>query len=381
MTNSLKIALVANTTWNIYNFRLNIIRKFISEGHTVIVFSPIDEYIHYKKEFPEVQHISIKALDRDGTNPIKDVSLIFELSKLYRRHKPDLILHYTIKPNIYGAMAAKIVGIPSVGIVTGLGYSFLHKGLVSSISKLLYKTSLRFHQKVIFENQDDRTLFIHKKITTSEQSVSVKGCGVNVNHYTPQDYPDSSKTVFSFLGRLLYDKGIQEFAEAAELVKQQHQDVEFWLIGDIDDENPASVKKEDILSWVKQGIVLYHGSTTDVRSFIAGSSCIVLPSYREAIARSLTEAMSMERPVIATNVAGCREAIFEGENGYLVKAKSVESLSQAMLRFIKLSSSDRKIMGQKGRNMVLEEFDERLIADDIYGICKEIVAGTNDSVA
>lgn len=373
MTKPLKIALVANTTWNIYNFRLNIIRKFIAEGHSVIVFSPIDEYIHYKKEFPDVQHVSIRALDRDGTNPIKDVSLIFELLKLYRTYNPDLILHYTIKPNIYGAIAARLATIPSVGIVTGLGYSFLHKGIVSSISKLLYQITLRFHKKVIFENQDDRTLFINKKITKADKSISVKGCGVDVDHYTPQANPDQQKTVFSFLGRLLYDKGIQEFAEAAEIVKQEYPAVEFWLIGDIDDENPASVKKEDILSWVKQGIVLYHGSTTDVRSFIARSSCVVLPSYREAIARSLTEAMSMERPVIATNVAGCREAIIDGENGYLVEPRDPKSLAKAMLSFIQMSESERGRMGEKGRKMVLQEFDERLIADEIYEICKEIV--------
>lgn len=373
MANSKTIALVANTTWNIYNFRLNVIRKFIAEGHSVIVMSPIDEYIHYKKEFPNVQHVSIKSLVRDGTNPIRDLSLILELLKLYKKHKPDLIIHYTIKPNIYGAIASRLACIPSVGIVTGLGYSFLHKGMVSSISKLLYQMTLRFHKRVIFENQDDRMLFIEEGISKEKQSISVKGCGVNVDHYAPIPNTDSSKTVFTFLGRLLYDKGIQEFVKAAELVKSKHQDIEFWLIGDIDDKNPASVKKEDILTWVKQGIILYHGSTTDVRSYISLSSCIVLPSYREAIARSLTEAMSMERPVIATDVAGCREAITDGLNGYLVPAKNAKSLSQAFITFINMTDKERIEMGKHGRKKVLREFDDRLIADDIYLICNEIL--------
>lgn len=367
------IALVANTTWNIYNFRLNVIRKFIAEGYSVIVFSPIDEFIHYKKEFSNVQHVSINSLDRDGTNPLKDLALVLELKRLYQKYQPDLILHYTIKPNIYGAVAARLVRIPSVGIVTGLGYSFLHKGLISSISRWLYQISLRYHKKVIFENQDDRMLFIEQGITKEENSISIKGCGVNTKHYIPLSSEKSRKTIFSFLGRLLYDKGIQEFAEAAEIVKRDYDDVEFWLVGDIDDQNPASVKKEDILAWVKQGIVLYHGSTTDVRTFISESSCIVLPSYREAIARSLTEAMAMERPVIATDVAGCREAIKEGCNGYLVKVKDANSLAEAFVSFIHLTHDERAEMGKNGRQMVLEEFDDRLIAKDIYNICRDIL--------
>jgi len=379
LAKSKTIALVANTTWNIYNFRLNVIRKFIAEGHSVIILSPVDEFIHYKKEFPNVQHVAIKTLDRDGTNPIHDISLILELLRLYKSYKPDLIIHYTIKPNIYGAIAAKIARIPSVGIVTGLGYSFLHKGMISSISKMLYQMTLRFHKKVIFENQDDRMLFIEKGITKEERSISVKGCGVNIDHYTPIPNKNTNKTVFSFLGRLLYDKGIREFVTAAELVKKEYNDIEFWLIGDIDDENPASVKKEDILKWVKRDIILYQGSTTDVRSFIAESSCIVLPSYREAIARSLTEAMSMERPVIATNVAGCREAINHEVNGFLVPARNAKSLSEAFIRFINMTESERIEMGKRGREMVLRQFDERLIANEIYLICAEILVEVDEN--
>lgn len=374
MSKQKTIALVANTTWNIYNFRLNVIRKFIAEGYTIVVLSPIDEFIHYKKEFPEVKHIPIECLDRDGTNPVRDLSLIFELIKKYKAVKPDLIIHYTIKPNIYGALAAKFCRIPSIAVVTGLGYSFLHAGFVKRMTHWLYKKTLCLHKKVIFENKDDRSLFIDLGLSTDEKSISIKGCGVNANHYISNTPLRDDQTIFTYIGRLLYDKGIREFVGAAEIIKASHPEVNFWLIGDIDDENPASIKKDDILKWVRQGTVIYHGSTSDVREFIEQSSCIVLPSYREAIARSLTEAMSMNKPVIATDVAGCREAVDHNINGYLVPVQNNEALAEAMLKFIKLPYEDKTKMGLNGREKVLSEFDDRLIAENIYSICIDLLS-------
>ena len=368
------IALVANTTWNIYNFRLNVIRKFTAEGYTIIVLSPVDEFIHYKKEFPEVTHIPIERLDRDGTNPIRDLSLVMEFIKKYKAVEPDIIIHYTIKPNIYGALAAKFCKIPSIAVVTGLGYSFLHAGFVKRMTHWLYKMTLRLHDKVIFESQDDRSLFIDLGLSTKEKSISIKGCGVNVNHYISKVPLRTDKTIFTYVGRLLYDKGIREFVGAAEIIKASHPDISFWLIGDIDDENPASIKKDDLLKWVKQGTVIYHGSTSDVREFIEQSSCIVLPSYREAIARSLTEAMSMKKAVIATNVAGCREAVDHNINGYLVPVRNKEALAAAMLKFIDLAYEDKTKMGLKGREKVLAEFDDRLIAENIYNLCNDMLS-------
>ena len=350
------------------------IRKFIAEGYTIIVLSPIDEFIHYKKEFPRVKHIPIECLDRDGTNPMRDLTLIFELIKKYKEVKPDLIIHYTIKPNIYGAVAAKFCKIPSIAVVTGLGYSFLHAGFVKRMTHWLYKRTLRLHKKVIFENKDDRSLFIDLGLSTAENSISIKGCGVNINHYISNSPLRKDQTIFTYIGRLLYDKGIREFVGAAEIIKASNPEVNFWLIGDIDDENPASIKKDDILNWVRQGTVVYHGSTSDVREFIDQSSCIVLPSYREAIARSLTEAMSMKKPVIATDVAGCKEAVDHNISGYLVPVQNKEALAKAMLKFIELPYDDKTKMGLKGREKVLAEFDDRLIAENIFVLCVDLLS-------
>ncbi len=364
-----RIAIVANTTWNIYNFRLNVIRKFLDEGYEVIVFSPIDKYIEYQTNFPEVTHVAINHLNRDGTNPIQDIRLTMELLHYYKQYRPDITIHYTIKPNIYGAIASKIRGIPSVGIITGLGYSFLHQGFIRQLTKRLYKLACGYHQQVIFENLEDRELFIQKGLVSADKSISIKGCGVDTAHFRPMPNGEfQEKTIFSFVGRLLYDKGIKEFVEAASSVKVIHPNAEFWIIGDIDDKNPAAVKKDDLIKWVNSDSVIYKGYAADVREYIRHSDCIVLPSYREAIARSLTEAMAMEKPIITTDTAGCREAVEEGLNGYLVPVKDSAALHQAMVKFIRNGTAEQLVMGQYGRQKVLLEFDDQKIAQDIFDI-------------
>ncbi|MGB4959693.1 MAG: glycosyltransferase family 4 protein, partial [Saprospiraceae bacterium] len=336
------IALVANSTWNIYNFRLNLIDKFIAEGMEVVIIAPVDEYITYKEKYPMVRHYGLRMLDRDGLNPIKDMLLVFELVRRYRKVKPDIILHFTNKPNIYGAIASKLAGIKSIAVVTGLGYAFIHKGFVRMMMTWLYKLTASQHSKFIFENIEDRDLFAQLNIVSKNRSVSVKGCGVNTTWFCP--FPNGKvreKTVFTFIGRLLYDKGIREFVEAAKIIKSKRNDVDFWIVGELDAENPATVDKEDLIQWVENDIVLYHGFLKDVRPVISESDCIVLPSYREAIPRSITEAMAMSKPVITSETAGCREAVDVGSNGYLVKIKDPESIVKAMESFLDIPYEGR----------------------------------------
>jgi len=368
-TRKQKIALVANTTWNIYNFRLNVIKQLTEQGFEIYVIAPVDKYIHYKQQFPDLKHVAMKRLRRDSLNPLKDMRLTMELIKLYRRIKPDIVLHYTVKPNIYGGIAAKVCGIPSIAVVTGLGYAFIHNGYVKKVTKLLYQMTSRFHRKIIFENIDDRLLFVKERLIKKENGISIKGCGVNSTYFSP--YPNGvikDKTTFTFIGRLLYDKGVREFVEAAKIMKEEHDDTIFWLVGEIDDKNPAAVRKDDLMNWVKEKIVVYHGATDDVRKFIAASDCIVLPSYREAIARSITEGMSMEKPVITTDTPGCREAVDDGINGFLVPVKNAVALADTMKEFRLLNADQRHDMGEHGRKKVLSEFDDKLIASQITEI-------------
>lgn len=365
------IALVANSTWNIYNFRLNLIDKFLAEGMDVVVIAPVDEYITYKEKYPTVRHYGLRLLDRDSTNPFKDVFLLLELIRRYKKIKPDIILHFTNKPNIYGGIAARITGIKSIAVVTGLGYAFINKGFVRAVMTYLYKYTAAFHSKFIFENIEDRELFDQLGIVSGTKAISVKGCGVNTTWYHP--YPNGQikeKTIFTFIGRLLYDKGIREFVEAARQIKSIRQDVEFWVVGELDAENPATIDKDDLVRWVDEDVVYYHGFIKDVRNIIAASDCIVLPSYREAIPRTITEGMSMAKPVITTDTAGCREAVDDSVNGYLVPVKSIIELKNTFIKFLYLSKDKKAQMGALGREKAVNEFDDQKIAEEIYGICK-----------
>ncbi|MEP6794293.1 MAG: glycosyltransferase family 4 protein [Saprospiraceae bacterium] len=366
-----RIIIVANTTWNIYNFRLNIIRKLIREGHEVIVMAPVDKFIFYTETLPQVQHIPIRHLHRDSVNPFQDIRLFFEFVKLYKHYKPDLVLHYTVKPNIFGGFAARLLGIPSVAVVTGLGYSLIHEGWINRITRLLYKFSLPYHRKVIFENIDDKKLFEDEGLTSADRSMSIKGCGVDTTAFSPNgDGRKEGMIIFTFIGRLLYDKGVKEFIEAAQIIKSNDH-IRFWLVGEIDKENPSSISNEDLMKWIRDPKIHYHGATDNIRKFIEKSDCIILPSYREGMPRVIMEAMAMERPVITTNTAGCRETVDDNINGYLVPVKNSEALANAMNKFIQLDTDTRMQMGRAGRIKVLNEFDDTIIADQLYTALKE----------
>lgn len=363
------IAIVANSTWNIYNFRLNIIRKLLDEGFHVSVIAPLDEYIAYKEEFPGLTHIPLRYLERDNVNPFKDLKLLFELRRIYKELKPDTVLHYTHKPNIYGAVAARLNNIKSIAVITGLGYAFIHKGFLNRFTKMLYSYVGKWHSKMIFENSDDMEFFVEQKIIQREKAYSVKGCGVDTAIYLP--YPNGqqkSKFVFSFIGRLLYDKGIREFVELAERIHAIKDNVEFWVIGELDKENPSMIKEDQLVEWIHKGTIIYHGFLNDVRPMIAKSDCIVLPSYREGMPRTILEAMSMAKPVITSKTAGCRETVEEGRNGFLVDVGDVDQLYQAAMSTMELNYQQRKEMGELGRLKAIKTFNSEKIAQALFDI-------------
>lgn len=369
-----RIAIVANTTWNIYNFRLNILEILLKNNFEIFVIAPVDKYIFYKEQFPEVVHVPIRNLDRDSTNPIKDLKLFWELVKIYRSVRPDIVLHYTVKPNIYGGFAAGYLKIPSLAVVTGLGYAFIHNGFIKKVTKILYRLSSKFHEEVVFENSDDRDLFLEQKLILGNKGISVKGCGVDTHFFSPSKHKNKSgKLIFSFIGRLLYDKGVVEFVEAAKTIKSRYPDTEFWLIGEIDYSNPAMVKEEDLVSWIKNRTVVYHGFKENIKKYISQSDCIVLPSYREGLPKIILECMSMEKVVIATDTAGCREAIENKKNGLLVPVKDSGYLSDAIEKLINMPEENRIAMGIAGREKAIREFDDKLIAGDVYRIITDIL--------
>ncbi len=368
-TPSKNIGIVANTTWNIYNFRLNVIHKLLESGYNVYVLAPVDEYIEYKEKFPTVRHIALRTLTRDAKHPFRDLIFIEELRRKTNYLKLDLLLCYTHKPNIYGALAARLNNIPSIAVVTGLGYPFLSQGWIKFIVKSLYRITSRFHSSFIFENEDDKTLFVDAGIISESKGVSIKGCGVDIDHFSPDgSFPKNGLTHFTFIGRLLYDKGIKEFVQAAAAIKNKGGKAKFVIVGEIDKDNPSSINPDELAQWMDEDIVDYKGYVKDVRGIISSSDCIVLPSYREAIARSLTESMAMGKPVIATETAGCREAIDDGQNGFLVPVKDAVSLEEAMTKIMIMDEDSLKSMGLLGRKKTEKEFDQRIIADQIVKI-------------
>lgn len=374
MVHKQRIALVANTTWNISNFRKNILKALHEAGFEILVIAPVDEYIDYLTDFPYVKHISVKHLSRKGINPLQDLLLTLELIRLYKKQKVDLTLHYTIKPNLYGSFAARYLGTANISVITGLGYTFIHNGLINRLSTFLYRIALVSNSKVIFENHDDRILFLNNKLVAAAQALSVKGCGVDITHFQPIPKSSYQNTlVFIFVGRLLYDKGITEFVAVAKKIRMLYPTVQFWILGEIDTQNPAAIKETELQEWIAQQHVDYKGFVKDVRPYLAESDCIVLPSYREAIPRAIQEGMAMGKPAISTDVPGCREAIEHGKNGYLVPVQNIDTLFEYVKKMIEMPVAQRIAMGEYGRQKTLNEFDDRLIADQIVAVIQEVL--------
>jgi len=368
-----KVLIVANVTWNIYNFRLNLLESLIEAGLEIHLAAVEDNHAYFLKNYPEVNFVPLKRLQRTSKNPFRDLLFLQELNKVYKTIQPDWAIHYTIKPNIYGGMIARWRKIPHFSVVTGLGYSFIHNGWLESLTEILYKIGLKRSSKVIFENNDDKELFIEKGIIKPAEGSSVQGCGVNTNHFQLNSQKKEGKGVFvfSYMGRLLYDKGLSESMAAFLSLRKRYPNIEFWIIGKRDLENPACISEKDFSAWIEQEGVFYKGYREDVRPFIEKSDCVVYPSYREGMPRLVLEAMSMETPVITTDVAGCRETIIDGEHGFLVPAKDCNALEEKMEVMLHLDHIDRLHMGQKARQRAIEVFKDTKIARDLMALFRD----------
>ncbi len=357
------IALVTNSTWTVYNFCLHFIKRFRLAGYRVTVIAPVDEYIEYLQDSYFVKHIPLRYLHPHGTNPFYDALLVRELYGIYRKEKPDLVLHFGIKPNIYGSLAARWGGIPAVSTVMGLGYTFLHPRIFKRIVWPLYRLAFRQNKSVVFLNAADKELFVAEGLVNASKAVLIPGTGVNTNYFRPLPTPSSEEFIFIYIGRLLYDKGIVEYVQAAQQLKALSPNINCWVVGDFSYANQAAVSKEELLRWVAEKSIRYFGAARDVRPFLRRAHALVLPSYREGLSRVITEAMAMGKPVVTTRVPGCEDAVEDGVNGYLAEARDAESLAEAMYRMYLLSKEERREMGMRNREKVLAQFDEKIISE------------------
>jgi glycosyltransferase involved in cell wall biosynthesis len=304
----------------------------------------------------DVERITV-SIDRSGADPIADLRLLAAYRDLLRELRPSAYLSFTIKPNIYGARAAARWGIPAFPNVSGLGTAFIGGGPMQRIVTPLYRWGFKQAPVVFFQNAEDRDLFAERRIVRKDRTCVLPGSGVDLARFRPIPAKDGPP-VFLFIGRLLRDKGVMEFAEAASLIRRQMPEARFQLLGPIDEGNRTAISRRQLWQWVEANLLEYLGETDDVRPFVADASAIVLPSYREGLPRSLLEAAAMARPLIAADVPGCRGVVEDGRNGYLCAVCDPASLADAMLRLANLPADDRDAMGRAARRKVEQQFGE-----------------------
>jgi glycosyltransferase involved in cell wall biosynthesis len=348
---------------------MSFINALVEAGHEVHTIAPHDHYTHYLLEAGCTHH-NVK-MDSRGANPIKDAALIVELGLIYFKVKPDAILHFTVKPNVYGTLAASLLGIPVINNVCGLGTVFLKDGIVSLIAKSLYKISFRFPKKVFFQNPDDKELFINKKFVLPAIADQLPGSGINISSFIPEPVKNK-KFTFLLVSRLIYDKGIVEYIEAIKILRQQGIDAQFQLLGAKDPKHKRGLPTELIDSWIKEGLVKHLGKTDNVRPYISQADCVVLPSYREGSPRSLMEAACMAKPLIATNVPGCRQIVDDGRNGLLCNVQDAKDLAEKMLLMYQIPESIRLQMGEIGREKMEKEFSDSVVIEKYLDALQEL---------
>jgi glycosyltransferase involved in cell wall biosynthesis len=371
-SNKKTIAICSNTSWFLYNFRMGLMKSLYQEGYNIVLIAPEDDYSNRLKEFG-YRYYNIE-IDNKGTNPINDIKLSYNFYKLFKYIKPDIILIFTIKPNIYGSIVSKMLNIPTINVVTGLGTVFLNKNISSKIAKLLYKVAFSKNH-IIFENSDDASEFLKRRLIKKRQVVIVSGSGIDTDYFKPSSNRfknNSDDLVFLLIARLIKDKGIIEYIEAIKSIRDKYPNVKFKILGSYYFGNPSSISKEEVESWVEEGLIEYLGYTDNVLEEIEKADCIVLPSYREGLSRVLLEAGSMAKPIITTNVPGCKNVVEDGENGYLVPPKDSKSLALAIEKIISLSPQERRQMGLSGRLIVMKEFDEKIVIKEYLNLINRV---------
>ncbi len=358
----LRIVLVCNTAWAIYTYRQGLIRVLVESGVDVIVIAPRD------RTFELLAGMGCRCIElpvaSKGTSPRDDLRTLVALYRHYRAIRPHVVFHYTIKPNIYGSIAAKLASVASVAVTTGLGYVFIQQSRAALVAKKLYRFAFRFPREVWFLNRDDLAAFTDQNLLVHpERARLLHGEGVDLDQFAPAPLPERDEVVFILIGRLLWDKGVGEYVEAARQLRTRYPHARFRLLGPVGVDNPSAISRDEVAAWEREGVIDYAGEAHDVRPFIADADCVVLPSYREGVPRTLMEAAAMSRPAVATDVPGCREVVADGVNGVLCEAKSATSLADALAKMLDMGGAARREMGERGRQKVAEEFDERDVVE------------------
>ena len=354
-----RVLIVSNYGWTLFNFRRRLIAQLQAEGWQVHAQTEFDGY--QDKLGISTENVLALDIDRKGINPLRDMRTVLSIVNAVRGVKADVCLLFTIKPIVYGGLACRLARVPYIANVTGLGTAFIGGRWLRRVAVLLYKIGLRAASRVFFQNKTDMDLFIREHMVRSDQAALLPGSGVDLDRFIASAYPDHDGITFLLIGRMLRDKGVQEFADATQIVKNVHPRARFQLLGPMDPINRTAIGRATIDRWVEHGIVQYLGESDDVRPYIAQADCVVLPSYREGAPRSLLEAAAMARPVIATDAVGCRDVVDDRLTGLLCKIGDARDLASKMLAMASLSREERARMGSRGRQKMEQEFDERIV--------------------
>lgn len=361
------ILFCANSAWNLVNFRFPLMKHLAAQGYRISAAAPHDEYADTCREagFDFYPY----KLSRKGVNPFADTATWMSLIKIFRQARPDLVCNFTVKPNIYGTVAAAKLKIPTINNVSGLGTVFIRHSPVTRLVKLMYRYSQRRAEKVFFQNDDDLAEFVENGLVAREKAEILPGSGIDLELFSLPDggrYSGSnvqSTCSFLLVGRMLADKGVREYVEAARIISAERNDGRFLLLGPLDEHNRSAIGPEELKEWTISGVVKYLGASDDVRGHITAADCVVLPSYREGTPRTLLEAAATGKPIVTTDVPGCRQVVEDGVTGYLCKPYSPDSLAAAIRKILNLRPRERFEMGLRGREKMEREYDQQLVFD------------------
>lgn len=360
-----KVLLLGNHGFVIYNFRKELIQRLLQDGYEVYISLPYDEKVDLMIKWG-CKFIETKV-DRRGTNPLTDSKLVGHYIKIMKKIKPDVVLTYTIKPNLYGGMACRMLKVPCINNITGLGSGFSGNSTLKLLLSNLYKVGLKKSKCVFFQNTRDMEILISNNIIKGPYKL-IPGSGVNLEEYKFMEFPVKDELNFLFIGRIMKDKGIDQYLEAAKVIKRRHPYVNFNVVGFIEKSQPRY--NDLIKTYEEGGFINYLGYQSDVKPFIRDASCLIQPSHGgEGLSNVLLETAASGRALIASDIAGCRETINQGENGYTFEKKNTESLIKSIEMFIRLSYEEKKIAGKKSRMKVEREFDREIV---ISAYLKEI---------
>lgn len=356
------ILFCCNSVFGMVNFRGGVIRYLVAQGDRVVVVAPRDEYVDTLVSLgAEYQEWKLSGR---GTHMIDEVSAIRHLGRIYREVRPCVAFHFTVKAVVYGAIVARRLRIPFISVLTGLGYAFINKNWVSVAAVLLYRYTLRWSFEVWLLNREDEHAMRQRGLLRGARIRLLPGEGIDTAYFRPaSSAPRNPQTRFLLIARLLRDKGILEFVEAARILQGRGVDAHFALLGQADADSPTAIARVDVKAWERQGLLTYLGVEKDVRPLIKAADCVVLPSYREGLPRTLLEASAMGKPVIATDVPGCRDVVIDDVTGYLCRAKDARDFADKMEQMVLVGSTERAKLGEQGRLFVTTNFDERLVIE------------------